>query len=651
MTPGEVISSAIQSIRPPKLISPAEAAQRIVRLSNPGGYSGPLDLSETPYMIEPLNMLAKRECSGVIFVGPARCGKTQVLIDGWLAYIVLHCPADFMLVQSNAVKARDYMLQRINRMIRASPELRSISPDPDKKIINNSIFQKSFYTGATLRIAWPSVSQLSGSDYRFVALTELDRMPENVGGEGAPFALARKRTQTFLSGAKVLAECSPGKDLLDAKWRPKSQHDSPPVSGIVGLYGGTDRRRWYWPCLHCGASFQATPDLSLFADLPNEEVLRKLIVDGNLDELARQYAHIYCPHCHTKIEETEKRTMNANGYWQPEREGASLSGYWLGGVAASFQPWEQLIQRYFFALREFELTGSEGSLRATVNLDQGSVYVPISAKHAGATVDLINKCEHWKRQTIPDTVTPFIIVMAVDVQANRFVYQAHAISIGCEMWVIDRGEIDIYENRPIDPTSYPEHWDYMVRHLLSIQYKQNTAIYYPNILICDSGGASGTTEQAYLAYKRHPELRKRFRLLKGASNKAGNLFRESRITRNQRDVIPLILINTDAAKDLVEGGLIRESGANAIHFPDWLPEKVIAEFTSETKTTKGWKNFGRQRNEGLDLLVYARTIASYLGADKPTFWQSLPTWINPLIEPVKNKTKPRKPSSGYLTNS
>ncbi|MGD7702594.1 tail fiber protein [Escherichia coli] len=40
----------------------------------------------TPYIIEPMNCLASREYDAVIFVGPARTGKTIGLIDGWIVY-------------------------------------------------------------------------------------------------------------------------------------------------------------------------------------------------------------------------------------------------------------------------------------------------------------------------------------------------------------------------------------------------------------------------------------------------------------------------------------------------------------------------------------------------------------------------------------
>ncbi len=60
------------------------------------------------------------------------------------------------------------------------------------------------------KIGWPSVNIMSSSDYRFVALTDYDRFPENIDSEGDGFSLASKRTTTFMSAGMTLVESSPG---------------------------------------------------------------------------------------------------------------------------------------------------------------------------------------------------------------------------------------------------------------------------------------------------------------------------------------------------------------------------------------------------------------------------------------------------------
>jgi phage terminase large subunit GpA-like protein len=54
----------------------------------------------------------------------------------------------------------------------------------------------------------------------------------------------------------TLVESSPGRDILDTKWRQSSPHEAPPTTGVLSLYNRGDRRRLYWPCPHCGEYFQ-----------------------------------------------------------------------------------------------------------------------------------------------------------------------------------------------------------------------------------------------------------------------------------------------------------------------------------------------------------------------------------------------------------
>ena len=63
------------SLRPPRRVTVAEGAAATLMINQPGGYVGPWSAAETPYMVEPMNMLASRSHEAVCFVGPARTGK------------------------------------------------------------------------------------------------------------------------------------------------------------------------------------------------------------------------------------------------------------------------------------------------------------------------------------------------------------------------------------------------------------------------------------------------------------------------------------------------------------------------------------------------------------------------------------------------
>jgi len=80
-----IVQGAADAFRPPKRISVSAGAMDSLKIQQPGGYSGPWSPTETPYMVEPMDMLASRKHEALCFVGPARTGKTMGLLDGWFA--------------------------------------------------------------------------------------------------------------------------------------------------------------------------------------------------------------------------------------------------------------------------------------------------------------------------------------------------------------------------------------------------------------------------------------------------------------------------------------------------------------------------------------------------------------------------------------
>ena len=68
-------------------------------------------------MVEPMNLARSRLFESVVFMGPARSGKTVALVDGVLAYSVADDPADCMVIQTSQATAEDFSKMRIRRAI------------------------------------------------------------------------------------------------------------------------------------------------------------------------------------------------------------------------------------------------------------------------------------------------------------------------------------------------------------------------------------------------------------------------------------------------------------------------------------------------------------------------------------------------------
>ncbi|HHH2360502.1 TPA: phage terminase large subunit family protein [Escherichia coli] len=664
-------------LRAPRRMRVADAVAQYMRVPMGAGNSVPWDPLVAPYVIEPMNCLASREYDAVIFVGPARTGKTIGLIDGWVIYNVICDPADMLIIQMTEEKAREHSKKRLARTFRVSPEVVSrLSPNKN----DNNVYDRTFLAGNYLKIGWPSVNIMSSSDYKCVALTDYDRFPEDIDGEGDAFSLASKRTTTFMSSGMTLVESSPGRDVKDVKWRRTSPHEAPPTTGILSLYNRGDRRRWYWPCPHCGEYFQPCGDVVAgFRDIADPV-------------LASEAAYIQCPSCSGRILPEQKGELNGRGVWLRDGESINADGsrygdprrsriasFWMEGPAAAYQTLSQLVYKLLTAEQEYETTGSEETLKTVINTDWGLPYLPRASMEQRKSELLEQRAEPVPSRSVPDGVN--FLVATVDVQAGRhrrFVVQVTGYGSRGERWIIDRynitqslrGDSD-GESQRIDPASYPEDWDVL---LTDVFHKSWPLASDPSqqmrlmAMAVDSGGEDGVTDNAYKFWRRcrRDGLGKRIYLFKGDSIRRAKLItrtfpdntgRTGRRAQAAGDV-PLWLLQTDALKDRVNNALWRDSpGPGYVHFPDWLGSWFYDELTYEERSSDGkWSKPGRGANEAFDLMVYAEALVILHGYEKIRWpdapeWASRETWLecvpdstepSPSPEPVPTPVKKQK---------
>ena len=649
-------------LRAPRRMRVADAVAQYMRVPMGAGNSVPWDPLVAPYVIEPMNCLASREYDAVIFVGPARTGKTIGLIDGWVIYNVICDPADMLIIQMTEEKAREHSKTRLARTFRVSPEVVSrLSPNKN----DNNVYDRTFLAGNYLKIGWPSVNIMSSSDYKCVALTDYDRFPEDIDGEGDAFSLASKRTTTFMSSGMTLVESSPGRDVKDVKWRRTSPHEAPPTTGILSLYNRGDRRRWYWPCPHCGEYFQPCGDVVAgFRDIADPV-------------LASEAAYIQCPSCSGRIMPEQKRELNGRGVWLRDGESINADGsrygdprrsriasFWMEGPAAAYQTLSQLVYKLLTAEQEYETTGSEETLKTVINTDWGLPYLPRASMEQRKSELLEQRAEPVPSRSVPDGVN--FLVATVDVQAGRhrrFVVQVTGYGSRGERWIIDRynitqslrGDSD-GESQRIDPASYPEDWDVL---LTDVFHKSWPLASDPSqqmrlmAMAVDSGGEDGVTDNAYKFWRRcrRDGLGKRIYLFKGDSIRRAKLItrtfpdntgRTGRRAQAAGDV-PLWLLQTDALKDRVNNALWRDSpGPGYVHFPDWLGSWFYDELTYEERSSDGkWSKPGRGANEAFDLMVYADALVILHGYEKIR-WPDAPEWASreTWLECVQDSTEP-----------
>lgn len=657
------VCAAWSALRPPNRISVSQGVAENLMIVRPGGGSGPWSPDETPYMVEPMDMLASRRHSAVCFVGPSQTGKTVGLLDGWMTHCVLNDPGDMLMVQMTQDKAREFSKQRIDRAIRNSPNLRAMQGANSR---DDNLHDKQFRNGMWLKLAWPTGSNLSSTSYRYVAGTDYDRWEDDIDGEGDGFTLMGKRITTFLSRGMVGVESSPGRPIVDPAWEPSSAHEAPPVGGILGIYNRSDRRRQYWQCPHCREYMQARPGLSLF-NLPTDDELLEDVRTLNIDRFAREHARVICPNgC--EVAPSFRKQMNLGGRWLADgltidsrgrvsgtARTSSIAGYWLGGCAAAYVSWETLIQKHLQALLEYALNGSELQLQTTANTDQGVPYMSrhlAETKKGGASPQ--DRAERSLEQYIVPDGARFLLA-TVDVQGGRnarFIVQVHAIGPYGEEWLIDRYAIT-ESNRegyggkaPIDPAGHAEDWDLITERVVNSTYRTSN----PNVELkvyrtaVDTGGEDGVTERAYAWFRRlrAQGLHQRVKLTKGDHGDYDWMVRETKVggPKGGKGDVPLALLNSNLWKDVVHACLQRTTpGPGYYHFPEprsdknpdgWLLATFFDELFAEVRLENGKYSQLRKRNEALDLCYMTKALCSMLRVDTTNFWVSPPAWAREL---------------------
>lgn len=642
---------------PPRRVKVSEWAATDRQVHQPGAYIGPWKNETTPYMVEPMDTTQSPEHKGLIFVGPAQSAKTDALLVNWLGYAVTTDPMDMILYSPSFTASRDFSMRRVDRLHRHSPSVGENlvqARDADNK------FDKHYKSGMMLTLSHPSVNEMSGKPCGRVALTDYDRMPEDIGGEGNGYDLAAKRTTTFGSYAMALAESSPSRPITDLK-HVVTGHAAPPTTGILALYNRGDRRRWHWPCPHCGTYFEG-----LWAHIKWDEDQR-----DNLSKADTVYMEPPC--CGRPITPDMRYKMNTAGRWVREGQTVLPSGevvgegrksdiasFWLLGPAAALNSWRSLVKSYLDAEDEYNSSGEETALQKFFNTDLALPYIPKKQNldHLRTPEDLEARCVPWGTRRVPAGVR-FLIAVA-DVQKNMFVVQVFGIAPGVkfDIYLVDRFQIR-YSLRPdesapegqesylwVKPGSYLEDWDLLTAQVLDASYEldddsgRRMGI---KMTFCDSGGRAGVTTNAYDYYRR---LKKagyggRFHLVKGEANPSAPRAQvrwpdaDRKSHAGARGEIPVLFLNPTINKDDLDNRLdVVVPGHGMIHWPSWLIEEkmtfIFGEMTAEVREAgKGWEKKGRH-NEAWDLFYYliGGCVSSLIGIEKID-WDNPPSWAGP----------------------
>lgn len=636
--PRSALRRTLPSLRPADRIGVTEAAEKHMMVKV-GDQWQRFRRDVTPYMTEPTDMIASRSYRGLVFCGPSQSGKTQMLQSA-IAYTAMCNPGRVALFQMTREAAAEFERNKLAPMIRNSPDLRDRQSTGRG---SDNVGQKLFTGGTQLTLDWPTITKLSSATIRLVLGTDYDHFPSNIGGEGDAYTMMRARTKSFMSRGMVVVESSPGAPITDESWRPETPHGSPPVKyGVLALYPGGTRARWYWTCPHCDDQF--------------EPAFKRLRYPDSADPVeAGEAAEMECPHCGVLLDHVLKRQMNGYGQWLHEATDGSVvpidSGevrrtdmlsYWLDGAAAAFSSWSDLVVQYRQAVDRFEATGDEESLKTAMNTGQAQPFFPRSATSENEVTlqglrDKISGAGIETPKGIAPNWTRYLTV-SIDTQGTFFSVGVTAWGLNGRHQPIDRFEIHTPPedapgsggDRTLKPFDHAEDWA-VLESLASRVWPVEGEEYglMPQALAVDMQGGGSTTENAYAFYRarRKDGQGKLWYLTRGSGGRHTDRVwlkepeRASQATGRRRKAatdIKILNMATDRLKDAVATSLrLTDRGQNICDLAEWMEEPHLIEMTAERRTDKGWeKRPGMVRNESLDHLVQARAMHIHIGGEK-----------------------------------
>lgn len=674
----DLAAAATVAIAPPERLTVSEAARKYVQIREKN-YSGPWKSDLTPYMVEPQDVLTSLDQTAMVFVGPARTGKSQTFLN-WLSHSAICDPANIMLLHMSQKTARNFSLDDLRKLINNSPDVKA-QLVPGR--INDNVYDKTFKSGMRLTIVHPSINELSGKTSGRNWAMDYDRMDDNIDGEGDAFSLLRKRAQTLGRYAMTVVESSPGRPVEDAKWIAESPHEAPPAKGILSIYNRGDRRRWQWECPQCKGHFE--PDFNLFSYPVSRDPM----------ESAEQVVMV-CPHDGFPMTPDMQYQLNLGGRWVREGEiwlpdgtitgtprRSNIASFWMKGPAAAFTTWKELILKYLEADKIYQTTGSEEELKTWYNTDMGLPYT-FKSMEAGRLPDELKKRAkpYNVRGEVPEGVR--FLITTIDVQAGgRPAFVVHTFGIAPVLmtggaWSFDIFHVDmrkIVKSRRkdddgdtalIDPASHKEDWHILIDEVIEREYPLGDGsgrTMRAKLIACDSGGAASAaavrmnkaldgptvsvTSNAYdfWRYLRLTDDRGyhlKFHLLKGEPSRTAPSLHVSFPDSQQKDKwaiargdVPVWKVNSNPVKSQAYNMMGRTEPGGQVHYPQWFeddgrPEDIdwlFKQLTAEVQMAQGWINPAKRKNEAFDLLSYCVAFLSHrdIRIDQID-WEKPPAW-------------------------
>lgn len=605
----------------------ADAKAMIPPESNPVE-SGKWHTDRAEYVRGPMDAFTNPDINEIVVMKSSRSGLTAAVMINGIMYHMDVDPCPIMYTVPSKGMAIAFSKKQLEPAIRDTPALQGKVLTARMKGSKTTTLFKPF-PGGGLTMVW-ATSPLSfrQETIRVFLADDVDGFPQDVGGEGDPLSLGKRRTRTVWN-SKVVGVSSP---TLSG------------ISRIEIAYINSDQRHYYVPCPSCHhLQILVFSKDSVFAKPTNGGLVGGLVsgyVDRNNGEISIglkfdsdncTWAYYICEKCGHKIDERDKIDyMIPNGEWRvcnKDESVASVAGFHINELYSSFNT------SFLRVAQDFLEAKKKNSLQVFINNVLGETFDYDSfaiSDHA-----LSQRVESY--EDVPHQA--FVLTMGVDVQGDRLEYVARAWGPDNESWLID---YDVLHGSPYDRKT----WEAFAELHSKLTYKHASGVMMrPRITFVDSGSFS---HEVYAFTARMQQVG--VYATKGMRGSRRHLIEKSK-HRDKTTQALLVLLGVDEAKEKLYDNLaLPEEGPNYVHFNQKATFNFFQQLTAEKRVfqynRKGEKKIlwvkRRDRNEVLDLFVMAYCAKEFIKLYLPQAKREFEARIEQHMESQKAHTEEQK---------
>lgn len=604
----DALAEAIaNAVKPDPRLTVSEWADRYRFLSTKlAAEPGPYRTSRTPYLRAIMDALSTTSAyQQIVFIKSAQVGATEAG-NNWFGYIVHWAPAPIMGVWPTIEMAERMSKQRIEPMLEATPELRERIPPARSRDGGNTLRLKEFPGGVMVLTGANSASGLRSMPARYAFLDEVDAYEGDVEGEGSPIELVSQRLKTFGRFGKMFMASTP---------------TTRGSSRIEQAFEGTDQRRYFVPCPHCGHMQYLQ--------------FERLRWDKGRPETARYI----CEGCETPFEERHKEEFLARGEWRPMAESTNRAaiGFHISALYSpiGWESWESIARKWE------EAQGDDTRLKTFVNTILGETWQ--EKGDAPEWERLYHRRDRVPLGDVPNGVC--FLTAGIDVQRDRVEMHVWGWGRGLESWLVDVIVLDGVTADIDSPV-----WLDLEKALAKVWRTANGSAMPISKAAIDTGDGL-TTNVVYSWCRRQDQSRviaikgDRGRFSAGSPVTGPSYMdltdRGRKVKRGLRlwhvsgpffkaETYRFLRLDKPLDED-VAVGITYPDGF--VHIPDGVTSEWVQQLVGEQLVTEKsktgfskyvWKQI-RDRNEALDCRVYARAMTWLMGADRWTddYWTRL----------------------------